>query len=219
MVQSRYDDSAPQQMGVPSSYYPPPSHETRVIVPPRFEQPVASSPPNDYYPLHERRYFEPLKPAASSSPPPTKAILLNGSKTNGVGDHLDQQRMSIERPHLRSSKVPPPVMPKPVRDSMAKAAAAAAIATEADQRLSGNGGQQHQHNAAPPEELRGQLPWSYFKNRNDVSGPKKTFTQLREDEDLPPVPVPDYTLHFPRKDRPSTNSSDEGGMYHRRAKR
>lgn len=42
------------------------------------------------------------------------------------------------------------------------------------------------------EELRSQLPWSYFSARSDVIKPKKSFNELRYDEDLPPVPVPDY---------------------------
>lgn len=57
-----------------------------------------------------------------------------------------------------------------------------------------------------PEELRGQLPWSYFKPRDDV--PKKAFTELKEDEELPSVPVPDYTLHFPKSKRVHLSDSD-----------
>lgn len=57
-----------------------------------------------------------------------------------------------------------------------------------------------------PEELRGQLPWSYFKPRDDV--PKRAFTELKEDEELPSVPVPDYTLHFPKTKRINLSDSD-----------
>lgn len=61
------------------------------------------------------------------------------------------------------------------------------------------------------EELRGQLPWSYFKARDDVPK-KKVFNELNEDEDLPPVPVPDYTLHFSKTKRATISDSDgEGG--------
>lgn len=64
-----------------------------------------------------------------------------------------------------------------------------------------------------PEELRGQLPWSYFKARDDV--PKRAFTELKEDEDLPPVPVPDYTLHFSKSRRANLNSDSEDGSWSR----
>lgn len=64
--------------------------------------------------------------------------------------------------------------------------------------------QHHQHATAQytGDELRGQLPWSYFGARSDVVKPKKSFVELRDDEDLPPVPVPDYTMKFSQKDRP-----------------
>lgn len=91
-------------------------------------------------------------------------------------------------------------------------------------------------NTKQPEELRSQLPWSYFKGRGDSQTPKKSNDIASYDEDdlLPPVPVPDYTMHFPKTKRPglddtgtqpnSTNtpattttnttpSSDEGSKY------
>lgn len=57
------------------------------------------------------------------------------------------------------------------------------------------------HHPYTDDELRSQLPWSYFDARSDVIKPKKSFNELRDDEDLPPVPVPDYTIQLPRKDR------------------
>lgn len=53
----------------------------------------------------------------------------------------------------------------------------------------------------PPDELRSQLPWSYFQDRDEMTRPQK---QRSDEADLPPVPVPDYTLHFPKKERPAT---------------
>lgn len=47
------------------------------------------------------------------------------------------------------------------------------------------------------EELRSQLPWSYF-GAGGGNLPRKSFSELREDEDLPPVPVPDYTMNLSR---------------------
>jgi hypothetical protein len=61
--------------------------------------------------------------------------------------------------------------------------------------------------------LRGQLPWSYFKARDDV--PKKAFTELNEDEELPAVPVPDYTLHFPKNRRANMSDSDNDNSWSR----
>lgn len=149
----------------------------------------------------EHRYFEPLKtaPSPTPSPDPTHKVPFMPS---GL---LDQQRITIDRPHLRSSsgQSRPAVPPKPNRDS--------SVSPNPDTARNSN---QIAAAAPPPEELRGQLPWSYFKSPSDITGPKRTFTHLRDDEDLPAVPVPDYTLHFPRKDRPVANSSeDNGGRY------
>lgn len=121
--------------------------------------------------------------------------LSSNEKMSYLGEY-EEKRMSIERPHLTSSK--PSKLPNPHNKLSSETSKA-----RTDSRHSFNN---------PPAELRGQLPWSYFKSRDDVSGPKKTFTQLREDEDAPPVPVPDYTLHFPKKDRPRTSSvaTDDG---------
>lgn len=59
------------------------------------------------------------------------------------------------------------------------------------------------------DELRGQLPWSYFGARAEVVKPRKSFVELRDDEDLPPVPVPDYTMKFPQKERSASGSGSE----------
>ncbi|KAG4066379.1 hypothetical protein HA402_000603 [Bradysia odoriphaga] len=197
-------------------------HETS-----RYNDPVGYQPSNipEYnrpsqvvYPMNARRRLEPLKGRES---PVRDDDSLNGNvftvadnarnskldnlyqphdkhkqrtssveKMSYLGEY-EQKRLSIDRPHLngsKSSKLPHEVSNEPAKP-------------RADLRHSN-----------PPAELRGQLPWSYFKSRDDVSGPRKTFTQLREDEDVPPVPVPDYTLHFPKKDRPRTSSvtTDDG---------
>lgn len=62
-------------------------------------------------------------------------------------------------------------------------------------------------------ELRGQLPWSYFKARDDI--PKKSFNELDENEEIPPVPIPDYTLHFPKTKRTNLSDSDGDGSWSR----
>lgn len=169
MQNSRYDDQA-----------------LRVIEssPPNYSRPNAPNEPQSPRNYVEHRYFEPLKTDTSYQQ---------------HDQRLDNQRLTIVRPQLRSSSPSnrPAVPPKPHKAQRDSAS------SPLDQRHS---------NQPPPEELRGQLPWSYFKSPADITGPKRTFTHLREDEDLPPVPVPDYTLHFPRKDRQfAANSSDDGG--------
>lgn len=60
------------------------------------------------------------------------------------------------------------------------------------------------------QELRmNQLPFSYFAPSNGA--PKKAFSNLAEDEDLPPVPIPDYTLHFPKAKRTTMSENGENG--------
>lgn len=79
-----------------------------------------------------------------------------------------------------------------------------------ESRSSSQGGARVERTASSRDELRSQLPWSYFKARDDV--PKKAFKELDDDEDLPPVPVPDYTLHFGQTKRAPIDESDgEGG--------
>lgn len=69
------------------------------------------------------------------------------------------------------------------------------------------------------EELRGQHPWSYFKARDDIPN-KKAFNELKEDEELPPVPIPDYTLHFPKGRRANLSSDSDGdGSWNRNEQR
>lgn len=48
----------------------------------------------------------------------------------------------------------------------------------------------------PPAELRNQMPFSYFKPINAL--PPKPAQRSNHAGDAPPVPVPDYTLHFNR---------------------
>jgi hypothetical protein len=49
------------------------------------------------------------------------------------------------------------------------------------------------------EELRGQLPWSYFQDRDNLA-PRPQSSPANGIIN-PPIPVPDYTLHFPKKER------------------
>lgn len=65
------------------------------------------------------------------------------------------------------------------------------------------------------EELRNQLPWSYFGPRNAPIKPKPIQESVVEEElEMPPVPVPDYTLHFRKAARPVPSKwSDDGTLF------
>lgn len=57
----------------------------------------------------------------------------------------------------------------------------------------------------PPDELHNQLPWSYFNPRQVPMKPPV----VEEELERPPVPVPDYTLHFGKTNRPSASNWSE----------
>lgn len=243
---NRYDDQAPNtalSAATVSPYVTEQQHQLQQQLHQHLQQ---HQPQQASAPLNERRYFEPLK-GRSTSPVPL-AVASTGDPASHYhvsripilqSTLLDQhqQRITIDRPQLRSSRLPSaipsdtaslrsattqqrrPTSPinhaSPVgRSSAAVDSHRHSVAPVSDKNVAPVPAvAAAAANAPPSDELRGQLPWSYFKSRSDTTGPKRTFTQLRDDEDLPPVPVPDYTLHFPRRDRPSTNSSDDGGEF------
>ncbi|PSN48100.1 hypothetical protein C0J52_13256 [Blattella germanica] len=80
--------------------------------------------------------------------------------------------------------------------------------------------QEHRNSGSvmPPDELRSQLPWSYFGPRDAPMKPKLKSTAAaavkEEEEDMPPVPVPDYTLHFGKTSRPRASDwSDQAYFF------
>lgn len=101
----------------------------------------------------------------------------------------------------------PQVPPKPYNPNRVSKQPSNVEMRRSESRNSGNKVDRNSSVNAP-EELRGQLPWSYFKARDDV--PKRAFTELKEDEELPPVPIPDYTLHFPKSKRMNLSSDSDG---------
>lgn len=144
----------------------------------------------------------PIRKRSTSAEQQANKKDYRSSLADGVSHMIDdnnafdeERRITIERPHLR---VPPVKPAKPIKPRQPSTAS-----TE-------DGAPRSSVAVKPSDELRSQLPWSYFKSREDISGPKKTFHNLRADEDLPPVPVPDYTLHFPRKDQRTSKMSDDG---------
>ncbi|CRL02932.1 CLUMA_CG015791, isoform A [Clunio marinus] len=108
----------------------------------------------------------------------------------------------------------PKVPPKPPKHNRHSFQNSSSIDERPENRLSAK---VDRNSSNVAEELRGQLPWSYFKARDDV--PKKAFTELKEDEELPPVPIPDYTLHFPKSKRINLNDTDGDGSWSRHDQR
>lgn len=118
--------------------------------------------------------------------------------------------------HSSEAKQRPPVPPKPYnpnRVSQNPSFVDDRRSDRPDSRNSGSKAVDRTSSMNAPEELRGQLPWSYFKARDDI--PKKAFTDLNEDEELPRVPIPDYTLHFPKAKRINLSDSDGDGSWSR----
>lgn len=68
----------------------------------------------------------------------------------------------------------------------------------------------HQNVTYISEELRSQLPWSYTNIFMDPQVQRKIHSHLQandEDEPRPPIPIPDYTLHHPKRERPKVEIS------------
>lgn len=126
--------------------------------------------------------------------------------------------------HLKQRPVPPP-KPKPERQSMPtwlvdeeRRARQRSESQSPSYGVGGGGASRSVERASSSakDELRNQQPWSYFKARDDVpKNAKRSFVELEDDEDLPPVPVPDYTLHFGQTKRAPIDDSDGDGTFNR----
>lgn len=125
--------------------------------------------------------------------------LKNSSDVDGQYDWKGMPMdivVKIERPHFRC--------PNANKSSLLKKLSDSSYVKPED-------GDDHHHSASVQytgEELRSQLPWSYFGAPTDVIKPKKSFVELRDDEDLPPVPVPDYTMNISRKDHRQSQKNE-----------
>lgn len=130
----------------------------------------------------------------ANMPHNSNASKMNDAKSFNWREMPSDAVLKIERPHFRL----------PHKSSLLKKLSDSSYVVQ-----SSPDEPQHPHTIQyTGEELRSQLPWSYFGARSDVIKPKKSFIELRDDEDLPPVPVPDYTMKFAQKDRP-INSNKE----------
>lgn len=134
---------------------------------------------------------------ASSYQPTGAASTADLSKHRSWRDLSSEAVLKIERPHFRLPNKPS--LLKKLSDSSYVMPEEPPVAVHAS------------------EELRSQLPWSYFHGRQEamdpatataiIKKPKKSFNELRDDEDLPPVPVPDYSVNLSRKNRTVSDTS------------
>ncbi|KAL7048874.1 hypothetical protein ACKWTF_003512 [Chironomus riparius] len=133
-----------------------------------------------------------LPPISESRPHSLKPIPPPKPQNyNNVNSNINNNRFSVQpMPASRES----PVLYRPERSNSARVA---------PERTSSS--------ARAPEELRSQLPWSYFKPRDAT--PKKAFDHLEENEDIPAVPVPDYTLHYGKKGRSNLGENESDGNW------
>jgi hypothetical protein len=145
----------------------------------------------------------------------------NGNGPQTPTDVPEQQRHSNTRvkvlpsvprsqSELKKRPVPPP-KPQNNRYSMQPAPQEAEVNYRNPSRTSSAKVDRSSSQLNAPDELRSQLPWSYFKPRDDV--PKKAFNNLEEADELPAVPIPDYTLHFPPKRRVNLSDSDNSDSW------
>jgi hypothetical protein len=119
-------------------------------------------------------------------------------------------QMNRSQSEIKQQKPMPPPKPQYNRNSVQVASNESPVLYRPD-RVNSARVERTSSSMRAPDELRSQLPWSYFKPRDEA--PKKAFTHLEEDEELPNVPVPDYTLHYGRKTR--SNLSDSNANHQR----
>lgn len=180
---------------------------------------------HNYYPaVIERRYLEPLKGGGGGSSTHSDDESINNNK---ILKNIDAQQKDAYRKSLtptnqeyiaiydNRSNTPSTALPiddvrhhvngehrprsRPLQSAVIKQVTDQVKRDEQLKRI-------EQRNNNTPEGIRNQLPWSYFQSPDNASGPpKKNYNNLKYDEVLPPVPVPDYTLHFPKKERASSN--------------
>uniref|UniRef100_A0A1L8D9T8 Uncharacterized protein n=1 Tax=Nyssomyia neivai TaxID=330878 RepID=A0A1L8D9T8_9DIPT len=185
-VRSRYDDINPHPYQYDNHTYQSENQLVSALKP----QPIVTT---------ERRFLEPLKggesdgslssrasPSRSNeSPENTRDSMYVGYAKIAPSDIRRQQRAEEQNPiNLRHTKHGGSMY----REEQPQVKKTYSDANRFSQQV-------------PPEELRSQLPWSYFQSRHEVKRPRKN-QENNSDEIPPPVPVPDYTLHFPKKGRP-----------------
>ncbi|XP_049785780.1 uncharacterized protein LOC126188257 [Schistocerca cancellata] len=129
-----------------------------------------------------KKGFDP-PPAPAERPPPEDGVLRGDTARRDFRRRLEHQ---LEQPR-RLSPAPDP---------------RAVSLEDYARRDDGRGGAQR----LPPEQLRSLLPWSYLAPPEEL--PRRHARQDSDaDLEMPPVPVPDYTLHFGQRSRDRLPSS------------
>lgn len=118
----------------------------------------------------------------------------NGAR-NSSNDH---QYASINFQQQQNKRPVPP--PKPVTNKFLLQVTGheEPIQYRPDSRMSNSRVERSSSHMKAPEELRSQLPWSYFKPGDNV--PKRALTHIADDDE-PQVPVPDYNAPAKRNTR------------------
>lgn len=133
---------------------------------------------------------------------------VNGSQRHKtpITDAAQQQQQQFSWRELRSDaqlKIERPHFRLPNKPSLLKKLSDSSYVLPEESQQSQSPPPHSPH--SPPyagDVLRSQMPWSYFQPQQSdpvhpstsAMKPKKSFTGLRDDEDTPPVPVPDYTI-------------------------
>jgi hypothetical protein len=130
-----------------------------------------------------------------------------------VNRPLNETKPQMNRSHSEMKQKPlPPPKPQMNRYSMQPAGNESPVLYRPD-KVSNAKVDRNSSSIRAPDELRSQLPWSYFKPREDAPPPRRAFNSLDENEESPRVPVPDYTLHYGRRERSKLGDSDGDGSW------
>ncbi|XP_055688589.1 uncharacterized protein LOC129793064 [Lutzomyia longipalpis] len=187
-TRSRYDDINPHPYQYDNHTYQPENQLVSAMKP----HPIITT---------ERRFLEPLKGGESDGSLSSRASPSRSH--DSLENNRDSTYMGYARiPPVDTKRTPKVEEPNPIVLRHTKPTHGGSLNRDEKPAVRKTYSDANRFSQqAPPEELRSQLPWSYFQSRHEVKRPRK-IQEHSSDEIPPPVPVPDYTLHFPKKGRP-----------------